>query len=48
VETFLTDSWLEHLRLHQRVTKADKMLEQIVWRFMVDGKPPKTTHLIAV
>jgi MFS family permease len=48
VETFLTDSWLEHLRLHQRVTKADKMLEQIVWRFMVDGKPPKTTHLIGV
>jgi MFS family permease len=48
VETFLTDSWLEHLRLHQRVTKADKMLEQIVWRFMVDGKPPKTTHLVGV
>jgi len=48
VETFLTDSWLEHLRLHQRVTRADKMLEQIVWRFMIDGKPPKTTHLIGV
>lgn len=47
VETFLTDSWLEHLRTHERVTKADRMLEQIVWRFMVDG-PPKTTHLIGV
>ena len=23
IETFLTDSWLEHLRQHQRVTKAD-------------------------
>lgn len=47
LETFLTDSWLEHLRLHERVTKADRLLEQIVWRFLVDGKP-KTTHLIAV
>jgi len=47
VETFLTDSWLEHLRAHERVTKADRMLEQIVWRFMIDG-PPKTTHLIGV
>lgn len=47
VETFLTDSWLEHLRTHERVTKADRMLEQMVWRFVVDG-PPKTTHLIGV
>jgi MFS family permease len=47
VETFLTDSWLEHLRAHERVTKADRMLEQIVWRLLVDG-PPKTTHLIGV
>jgi predicted MFS family arabinose efflux permease len=48
VETFLTDSWLEHLRLHERVTKADELLEKIVWRFMVDGQRPKTTHLIGV
>ena len=48
VETFLTDSWLEHLRAHERVTKADRLLEQIVWRFQIDGAPPKTTHLIGV
>ena len=48
VETFLTDSWLEHLRLHERVTKADELLEKIVWRFMVDGQRPKTTHLVGV
>jgi predicted MFS family arabinose efflux permease len=47
VETFLTDSWLEHLRAHERVTKADQMLEQLAQRFVVDGGP-KTTHLIAV
>jgi MFS family permease len=47
VETFLTDSWLEHLRSHERVTKADRILEQVVWRFQLDGQP-KTTHLVGV
>jgi MFS family permease len=47
VETFMTDSWLEHLRSHERVTKADVLAEQIVFRFMVDG-PPKITHLLGV
>ena len=47
METFLTDSWLEHLRSHERVTQADRLLEQIVWRFQVEGEP-KTTHLVAV
>ena len=47
VETFLTDSWLEHLRSHERVTQADRILEQIVQRFQLDG-PPKTTHLVGV
>jgi len=45
VETFLTDSWLEHLRHHERVTKADRKLEDSVLRFQV-GERPKTTHLI--
>jgi MFS family permease len=46
VETFLTDSWLEHLRQHQRVTNADRVLEQTVLRFQL-GEGPKTTHLIS-
>lgn len=47
VETFLTDSWLEHLHQHARVTRADRLLEQAVRRFQV-GEGPKTTHLVAV
>jgi predicted MFS family arabinose efflux permease len=47
VEMFLTDSWLEHLRQHERVTQADRVLEQAVLRFQV-GNGPKTTHLIGV
>jgi MFS family permease len=46
IETFLTDSWLEHLRLHRRVTKADQISEQAVRRFQI-GDGPKTTHWIS-
>jgi predicted MFS family arabinose efflux permease/quinol monooxygenase YgiN len=46
VETFLVESWLEHLRQHQRVTNADRVLENEVLRFQADGAP-KVTHMIA-
>jgi hypothetical protein len=46
IETFMTDSWLEHLRSHRRVTKSDRVSEQAVRRFQI-GKEPKTTHLIS-
>ena len=39
VETFLTDSWLEHLRQHERVTKADRVLQKAVDRFQRKGRP---------
>ena len=45
IETFLSDSWLEHLRQHERVTKADRDVERNVRRFQI-GDGPKTTHLI--
>jgi MFS family permease len=46
VETFLVESWLEHLRQHERVTQADRLLQDTVHRFHKDGEP-KVTHLIA-
>jgi MFS family permease len=45
VETFLAESWLEHLRQHERVTKADQLLEERVLRFTIMA--PKVTHFIA-
>jgi hypothetical protein len=45
VETFMLDSWIEHLRQHERVTDADRKLQEAVHRFQVDGTP-KVTHLI--
>jgi MFS family permease len=46
VETFLLDSWLEHLRQHDRVTNADRVLQDAVFRFQLAGAP-KVTHMIA-
>jgi len=46
VETFLVESWLEHLRQHERVTNADRVLQDAVHRFHIRGDP-KVTHLIA-
>ena len=46
VETFLSDSWLDHLRHHERVTQADRALQQEVLRFQI-GDAPETTHFVA-
>jgi MFS family permease len=47
LETFLLDSWIEHLRQHERVTEADRALQDAVHRLQLEGAP-KVTHLIAV
>lgn len=47
VETFMSDSWVDHLRQHERVTKADRVLEEAARSFQV-GDGPLTTHLIGV
>lgn len=46
VETFLVASWMEHLRQHERVTNADRLVQECVDRFHL-GDSPKVTHFIA-
>ena len=46
LETFLVESWLEHLRQHERVTNADRILQIAVHRYHLEGTP-KVTHFIA-
>jgi MFS family permease len=46
VETFYVASWLEHLRQHERVTEADRLLQERVAGLTLDSGP-KTTHLVA-
>jgi MFS family permease len=48
VETFLVESWVEHLRQHERVTLADREAE-VRARSLHTGPTPLTvSHLIAV
>lgn len=44
IETYLVESWLEHLRQHERVTRADHAMEEHLHRFLISE--PTTTHLI--
>ncbi len=46
VEAFLLDSWIEHLRQHERVTRADRAQQEVVNGFQTEGIP-KVSHLIA-
>ena len=46
VETFLVESWIEHLRQHERVTHADRLVQECVHRFNLSGSP-KVSHFIA-
>jgi MFS family permease len=45
VETFVVESWMEHLRQHQRVTKADETLQARAHRHL--RKAPVVTHLVS-
>ncbi|MEO7143970.1 MAG: MFS transporter [Bryobacteraceae bacterium] len=47
VESFLVDSWGEHLRQHERVTVSDRAVEERAHAFHLGDAPPAVTHWIA-
>jgi len=47
VESFVVESWMEHLRQHERVTASDRAVEERIRRLHVAGTPPAVTHLIS-
>ncbi|MCC7484996.1 MAG: MFS transporter [Burkholderiales bacterium] len=47
LESFLVESWVEHLRQHRRATVADRDVSERARRFHVGPVPPHVTHLIA-
>jgi hypothetical protein len=46
LETFRVESWVEHLRQHQRVTHADRVLQEQIHRLL--DRPTVVKHLITV
>lgn len=47
VETFLVESWAEHMRQHARITNADRVAQDRVRAFHSGDASPVVTHLIA-
>ena len=47
IECFLIESWAEHLRQHERITIADRLVEDRVLSFHIGNKPPIVSHFIA-
>lgn len=47
-ETFVSYSWIEHLRQHDRFTITDRAIEERVRSFHVGKKPPSVSHMLAV
>ncbi|HET6522128.1 MAG TPA: MFS transporter, partial [Geminicoccaceae bacterium] len=46
LEYFMVESWVEHLRQHERVTRADRALEERVLAFHIGPGEPAVTHLV--
>jgi MFS family permease/quinol monooxygenase YgiN len=47
LEIWVTESWGEHLRQHERITAEDRKAEERVQAFHIGARPLRTTHLIA-
>ena len=47
IESFSVESWLDHLRQHERVTDADRVLQADVHSLLVAGSKPAVTHYVA-
>ena len=47
IETFLVESWAEHLRQHERVTVSDQEAEKVTRAFHVGEQAPVVAHFIS-
>jgi hypothetical protein len=47
LETFLVESWADHMRQHARVTNEDRAAQERTRSFHLGDTPPVVTHLVA-
>ncbi len=48
LEYFIVESWIEHMRQHQRVSRADEALQAVVGALHEGARPPRTSHLVSL
>jgi hypothetical protein len=48
LEVFVVDSWVEHLRQHERGTRGDAVLRDRIRALHRGSEPPAVSHLLAV
>ena len=46
LETFIVETWMEHRRQHERMTVADRAIEEQAFSFHIGGDRPRVQHLI--
>jgi MFS family permease len=46
LETFIVETWMEHRRQHERMTKADRVIEEQAFAFHRGDNRPRVEHLI--
>jgi hypothetical protein len=46
LESFVVESWLEHLRQHERTTAADREVQRLAHAFHRGAEPPLVTHFV--
>jgi quinol monooxygenase YgiN len=47
VEAFMDESWLEHLRQHERASFADREIRRLAKRYLVEGTDTQSSHWLA-
>ena len=46
IEYYMVESWLGHLRQHERVTNTDKLIQEEIRKLLIDGQPPTVTRFV--
>jgi len=46
IEYYMVESWLEYLRVHERVTITEKILQDKIKQLLIEKKKPEVTHFV--